>query len=162
MTEDFTHTTEEGTIDMVDIGDKPDTHRRAIAEGTITLREETCTAIQNNAIEKGDVLTSARIGAIQAVKHTWEVIPLCHQIPITDIDTTFDVNENSVILTVGVETIGKTGCEMEAIYGVSTGLAVIWDMVKSIEKDAQGNYPTTAITDIQILTKEKKTLNGGE
>lgn len=158
MTDDLTHTDEAGDVDMVDVSTKPDSTRRAVARGDLHLREETVTAIRDETHDKGDVLATARVGATQAVKHTWESIPLCHQIPITNIDTTFDVGDATLTLTVAVETTGKTGCEMEALSGVTTGLNVVWDMVKSAEKDGDGNYPTTRMSDVQIIEKTKREL----
>jgi cyclic pyranopterin phosphate synthase len=151
----LTHTDEEGSVQMVDVGDKPDSERRAVARGTIRLQPSTVQAIREDGIEKGDVLATARIGAIQAVKHTWETIPMCHQIPITNVDADFDVEKTTVTLTVAVETTGKTGCEMEALEGVTTGLNVVWDMVKAAEKDGDGQYPDTAIEDVRVVQKEK-------
>ncbi|QCJ48208.1 cyclic pyranopterin monophosphate synthase MoaC [Haloprofundus sp. MHR1] len=155
---ELTHTDEGGNVQMVDVGAKPDTARRAEARGEIRLRESTIDAIGGDEIEKGDVLATARVGAVQAVKHTWETIPMCHQIPITNVDTEFDVRDDRVVLTVGVETTGKTGCEMEALEGVTTGLNVVWDMVKAAEKDDDGQYPDTSIRDVEVVTKEKQTL----
>lgn len=159
MTDEFSHTTDEGDIDMVDVGAKPDSARRAVARGAIRLQPSTINAIDADEVGKGNVLATARVGAIQAVKHTWETIPLCHQIPITNIDTEFTVGETRVELTVGVETTGKTGCEMEALQGVVTGLAVVWDMVKAAEKDAAGQYPETRIEDVRVVEKEKQPPN---
>ncbi len=153
MSEEFTHVTDEGTAQMVDVGAKEDAKRRAVAQGAIRLRAETVDSIREDTVEKGDVLTTARIGAIQAVKHTWERVPMCHQIPITNIDTSFELDTETVTLEVAVETVGKTGCEMEAIDGVTAGLTVIWDMVKSAEKADDGSYPDTAIEDIRVVTK---------
>ena len=157
-TSDLTHTDDSGEAQMVDVGDKPDSKRRAVARGTIHLQASTVDAIQASEIGKGDVLGTARIGAIQAVKHTWETIPMCHQIPITNVDTDFSVSEDRIDLKVAVETTGKTGCEMEALEGVTTGLNVVWDMVKAAEKDATGGYPSTRITDVEVVTKEKTVL----
>ncbi|MFB6078653.1 MAG: cyclic pyranopterin monophosphate synthase MoaC [Halarchaeum sp.] len=158
MSDDLTHTTEDGDVQMVDVGDKPDTARRAVARGRIRLTESTVAAIRADEIGKGDVLATARVGAIQAVKHTWETIPMCHQIPITNVETDFSVGEDGVTLDVAVETTGKTGCEMEALEGVTTGLNVVWDMVKAAEKDADGQYPQTAIEDVRVVEKEKRAL----
>ena len=155
---DLTHVTEEGDAQMVDVGDKPDSARRAVASGRIKLDPSTIESIRANELEKGDVLAVARVGAIDAVKHTWETIPMCHQIPITNVETTFDVNEADIALSVAVETTGKTGCEMEALEGVTTGLNVIWDMVKAAEKDAEGQYPGTRINDVEVVSKEKRVL----
>ena len=140
---------------MVDVGDKPDSKRRAVAKGSIHLQASTIEAIEANDVAKGDVLATARIGAIQAVKHTWESIPMCHQIPITNVDTEFSVDDDRIELTVAVETTGKTGCEMEALEGVTTGLNVIWDMCKAAEKDTDGEYPDTRIDGVQVSSKEK-------
>ncbi|MCY4729299.1 cyclic pyranopterin monophosphate synthase MoaC [Natronomonas gomsonensis] len=155
---DLTHVTDDGDAQMVDVGEKPDTARRAVARGHIRLQETTIDAIRENGIAKGDVLAVARVGAIQAVKHTWETIPMCHQIPITNVDTSFDVTDDRVTLEVAVETTGKTGCEMEALEGVTTGLNVVWDMVKAAEKDAEGQYPGTRISDVEVVSKEKRRL----
>lgn len=151
----LTHTDAEGSVEMVDVGDKPPSDRRAVARGTIYLQPATIEAIEENEIEKGDVLATARIGAVQAVKHTWETIPMCHQIPITNVDTTIDRGDDHVQMEVAVETTGQTGCEMEALEGVTTGLNVIWDMVKATEKDEDGQYPDTRITDVEVIQKRK-------
>ncbi|WP_303651024.1 cyclic pyranopterin monophosphate synthase MoaC [Halopenitus sp. POP-27] len=156
--DDLTHTTDDGDVQMVDVGDKPDTARRAVARGVIHLTPSTIEAIEADAIGKGDVLATARIGAVQAVKHTWETIPMCHQIPITNVETDFAVDSDRVVATVAVETTGKTGCEMEALEGVTTGLNVVWDMVKAAEKTAEGGYPDTRIADVEVLEKEKRAI----
>ncbi|GAA0643830.1 cyclic pyranopterin monophosphate synthase MoaC [Salarchaeum japonicum] len=153
--DDLTHTTDEGDVQMVDVGEKPDSERRAVARGEIHLSESTVDAVRADEIGKGDVLATARVGAIQAVKHTWETIPMCHQIPITNVDTDFDVRDDRVVLEVAVETTGKTGCEMEALEGVTTGLNVVWDMVKAAEKDESGQYPGTRIENVEVVAKEK-------
>lgn len=158
MTDELTHTDEEGQVQMVNVGEKPDSARRAVAAGEIHLTESTIETIREDAVGKGDVLATARVGAVQAVKHTWETIPMCHQIPITNVDTAFDVGDDRVRLEVAVETTGKTGCEMEALEGVTTGLNVVWDMVKAAEKDEDGQYPGTAIRNVRVLAKEKSTL----
>ncbi|WP_123622069.1 cyclic pyranopterin monophosphate synthase MoaC [Halorubrum sp. CSM-61] len=153
---DLTHTDASGEVRMVDVGDKPDTSRRAVARGEIRLTPSTIAAVEADEVGKGDVLATARVGAVQAVKHTWETIPMCHQIPITNVDTDFAVDDDRIELTVAVETTGKTGCEMEALEGVTTGLNVVWDMVKAAEKDDDGGYPDTGITDVEVVEKEKR------
>ncbi|MDS0281453.1 cyclic pyranopterin monophosphate synthase MoaC [Haloarcula onubensis] len=155
MTAEFTHVDDEGDAQMVDIGEKADSKRRAVARGEIRLSEATLDAIDDDEVAKGDVLTTARIGAVQAVKHTWETIPMCHQIPITNVETDFELVDGAVECTVAVETVGKTGCEMEALEGVTTGLNVVWDMVKASEKDDDGQYPTAAIEDVRVVEKTK-------
>jgi cyclic pyranopterin phosphate synthase len=156
--DDLTHTDDAGDVQMVDVGAKPDSSRRAVARGEIRLTQETVAAVEADAVEKGDVLATARIGAVQAVKHTWETIPMCHQIPITNVDTEFAVGDDRIGLTVAVETTGKTGCEMEALEGVTTGLNTVWDMVKAAEKDAEGQYPDTRIADVEVVDKRKETV----
>ena len=155
---DLTHVTDDGDAQMVDVGDKPDAARRAVARGEIHLSESTIDAIEDDAVEKGDVLATARVGAIQAVKHTWETIPMCHQIPVTNVDVAFGLEDDRVTLEVAVETTGKTGCEMEALEGVTTGLNVVWDMVKAAEKDDDGQYPGTRISAVEVVSKEKREL----
>ncbi|WP_227131389.1 cyclic pyranopterin monophosphate synthase MoaC [Halorubellus salinus] len=153
--EALTHV-DDGEASMVDVGDKPETARRAVARGRLALSPASVAAIRADDVEKGDVLATARVGAIQAVKHTWETIPLCHQIPITNVDTEFAFDDDAVSLTVAVETTGKTGCEMEALEGVTTGLNVVFDMVKAVEKDGDGEYPTARVEDVRVVEKTKR------
>jgi cyclic pyranopterin phosphate synthase len=151
---ELTHTDAEGEARMVDVGEKDPTNRRAVARGAVELQPSTVEAVRENEVGKGDVLAVARVGAIQGVKHAWEAVPMCHQIPVTNVDTEFELHEDRVTLTVAVETTAKTGPEMEALEGVTTGLNVVWDMVKSAEKDDEGQYPDTAITAVRVLEKK--------
>ncbi len=141
---------------MVDISDKVEVTRRAIATGEIQLKPKTIEAIKNRQVEKGEVLETARIAAIMAIKRTSFVIPMCHTIPITSVDVTFDMGINTIRAAVEVKSMGKTGVEMEALHGVSVALLTVWDMVKSAEKDDTGNYPFTRITNIKVLEKTKQ------
>ena len=150
----FSHI-QDGRAKMVDIDDKANVSRRAVASGEIRLKRETLEAIKNKKIVKGEVLETARIAAVMAVKKTPFVIPLCHNIPITSIDVTFDMGVETITATVEVNSIGKTGVEMEALHGVSVALLTIWDMVKSAEKDTTGNYPSTEMCKIRVLEKQK-------
>ncbi len=150
----FTHI-QDDRAKMVDISNKPDAVRRAIAAGEIQLKSETMEAIRNRQIEKGEVLETARIAAIMAVKHTPLVIPMCHQILVTGIDVKFEMLDETIKATVEVKSTGGTGVEIEALLGVSTALLTIWDMVKSAEKDDTGNYPFTKIKNICVLEKSK-------
>ncbi len=140
---------------MVDTSDKKDLHRMAIARGRIYLQPETLNQIQNKTIKKGDPFPVAEIASILAAKNTPTIIPLCHQIPLTDIATEFAIKENYLEVTVTIKAVAKTGVEMEALVAVCAALTNIWDMTKYIEKDKAGQYPTTRISDIQILRKEK-------
>ena len=150
----FSHI-QDGRAKMVDIGDKADVSRRAVAAGEIRLKRETLEAVKNRKIVKGEVLETARIAAVMAVKKTPLAIPMCHNIPITSIDVRFDMGADIITATVEVSSFGKTGVEMEALHGVSVALLTIWDMVKSAEKDATGNYPSTEISNIRVLEKTK-------
>ena len=121
---------------MVDVGDKPATVRRAVAEGCITLAAETLKLIEQGSHKKGDVLGVARIAGIMAAKKTSELIPLCHPIPITSITVDFDIDkkEHCVICTAAVATRAQTGIEMEALTAVQTALLTIYDMCKSVDR----------------------------
>jgi len=154
MSREFTHLTDSG-VHMVEVGSKPDQKRRAIASGKIFLDEKTIEMIKNEEIKKGNVLTTAQIAGIQAIKNTSSIIPLCHPLNLTGIEIDFEVKSGEIICTCSVNTLGKTGVEMEAITGVSVGLLTIWDMVKAVEKDGDGQYPHTRIADIKVLKKEK-------
>lgn len=155
MDDTFTHI-HEGRARMVDIGGKPESARRAVASGHIRLNTTTIDAIRSRTIEKGNVLATARIAAVQAVKRTWDTIPMCHQIPVTHVDVEFNVKDDRVEAAVEVRSVGKTGVEIEALHGVSVALLTVWDMVKSAEKDGTGNYPGTVISDIRVVEKVKE------
>ncbi len=150
----FTHI-DKGKARMVDISDKGDVVRIARAEGFIKLKEETLKAIEDDSVSKGNVFATARIAGIMAGKKTHEIIPLCHQIPITSISVDFSVEKDGVRAVVEVKSVGKTGVEMEAITATSVALLTIWDMVKSLEKDETGNYPHTEIRSIRVTEKRK-------
>jgi cyclic pyranopterin phosphate synthase len=109
-------------------------------------------------VKKGDVISAARVAAILAVKDTPRLIPFCHQIPITAVDVVFDIQTDVAKVTVTVSSIGQTGVEMEALTGISAALLNIWDMVKSLEKDETGNYPSTEIDEIKVLEKRKEPI----
>ena len=140
---------------MVDISEKREVPRLARAAGEIILSEETIEKIQTGNVEKGNVLATARVAALLAIKKTPEIIPMCHQIPITAIDVDFEIGKGMISAEVKVRTVGKTGVEMEALTGVSAALLTIWDMVKSVEKDDSGNYPNTSIQNIRVREKLK-------
>lgn len=141
---------------MVDIGAKEPVDRRAVAVGTIHLRPETVDAIRDGTVEKGQVLATARIAGIQAVKRTSEAIPMCHPLPLSSVDVQFDLGEEQIEVHVEVKTTARTGVEMEALSGVSGALLTVWDMVKSVEKDDAGGYPETVIDDIRVTEKVKE------
>ena len=140
---------------VVEIGTKPIVERRATATGLLHLNSNSADAIRSGAVEKGDVLEASTIAAIQAVKDTPRIIPHCHPIPLEGCKIDWSWEGNSLRCTVSVSAHYKTGIEMEALTGVSAGLLCALDMVKSFEKDSNGQYPETRITDIVVLDKYK-------
>jgi cyclic pyranopterin monophosphate synthase len=155
---EFTHL-DGDSAKMVDVSPKDEIYRKATATGTIRLRETTVDAIRGGRVIKGNVLATARVAAILAIKDTSRIIPMCHAIPVHGIDIDFSLEPVSISANVTVISTGKTGVEMEALVGVSTALLTIWDMVKSAEKDESGQYPYTEIIDIRVLEKVKQPVN---
>ncbi len=146
---------EDDPLHMVDISDKTPSAREAEAVGTIVLRPETVSAVRDGTIKKGDVLTVAEVAAIQAAKHTPDIVPLCHQVPLTSVQVSFSLEVDGVVVRCTVRAHYSTGVEMEALTAVSVALLTIWDMVKYLEKDSSGQYPTARITDVRVVRKEK-------
>jgi cyclic pyranopterin phosphate synthase len=140
---------------MVEVSDKSDVKRSAKASGRIRLKKDTVALVKEGKIEKGAVLTTAQVAATTAVKRTPELIPMCHPLKITGVDVDFKFHEGEIEAIVEVRSVGKTGVEMEAITGVSVALLTIWDMVKAVEKDEAGQYPSTVISEIKVLEKRK-------
>ncbi|MGH8717384.1 MAG: cyclic pyranopterin monophosphate synthase MoaC [Burkholderiales bacterium] len=132
----LTHFDESGKARMVDVGGKDETRRVAKAEGRIVMQPETLRLIIEGTVEKGDVLGVARIAAIQAAKHTSELIPLCHLLSLTKIDAQFATipEQAAVRCEVTAETVGRTGVEMEALTAVTVGLLTIYDMCKAVDR----------------------------
>jgi cyclic pyranopterin phosphate synthase len=145
----------ENPIKMIDISGKETIYRSATAVGKIILKKSTIKTIRESGIKKGDPLTVGEITAILGVKKTPELIPLCHNIPIKQVDVEYEFLEDSIETRCTVITYAQTGVEMEALLGVTTALLNIFDMTKYLEKDKGGQYPDTAITDIRILDKRK-------
>ncbi|MBU7015755.1 MAG: cyclic pyranopterin monophosphate synthase MoaC [Theionarchaea archaeon] len=139
---------------MVNISDKPHTHRVARARGKIFLRGETLSLIQEDAIEKGEVFPASQLAGISAAKKTPGILPLCHQINLDHVAVSFCVEEDGIVCECTSEAAYSTGVEMEALIGVSVALLNIWDMVKQYEKE-DGKYPYTRIGDIQVIEKRK-------
>ena len=154
---DFTHFNEQGRAKMVDVGEKPISQRVAVAAGRVLVNENTFALIQSGGMKKGDVLTVAQIAGVMGAKRTPDIIPMCHPILMDGInlDLSLDEARKSVEIRATVTCDGRTGVEMEAITGVSVGLLTIWDMVKAVEKDENGQYPNTKISEIKVLKKEK-------
>jgi len=133
---ELTHFDEEGRARMVDVGEKDETHRVAIARGRIRMQPETLHLIIEGRAKKGDVLGVARIAAIMAAKKTSEIIPLCHPLMLTSIEVEFQPDEVASLVEIEarVETRGKTGVEMEALTAVSAAALTIYDMVKAVDR----------------------------
>lgn len=145
---------------MVDIGRKPDVRRRAVATGVIRLRPETIRAIREGSVEKGDAIAAAEVAGLQAIKSTWQALPHTHPIPVTSATVDFHVGRDRVTATAAVEATYKTGVEMEALYACAVALLTVWDMVKGLEKDEAGQYPTARIEGLRVVAKVKGTARG--
>lgn len=130
----LTHINSQGRARMVDVSEKENTNRIAVAFGKICMKKETLEKIQNQEIKKGDVLGVAQVAAIMAAKRTFETIPMCHPIPLTGADVDFRVVTDGIEIRMTVCTTGKTGVEMEALNGVSAAALTIYDMCKSIDR----------------------------
>lgn len=140
---------------IVNIARKSIVERRANATGLITLTPESKQAIEMGKVRKGNVIEASTVAAIQAVKETPRLIPHCHPIPLEGCNVTWEWENNSLRCSVEVVAHYKTGIEMEAITGVMAGLLCVLDMVKSFEKDENGQYDNTIISDVKILEKFK-------
>jgi len=150
-------------MSMIDITAKPEVFREATAVGTLKLKTETIERIKKGTVEKGDPFYAAKIAGILAAKNTSNIIPLCHPLPLTNVKIDFEVmNETTLKATSTVRTKAQTGVEMEALVATAVALLTIWDMVKQYEKDAAGQYPSTAIEKIQVTRKTKKEVEGGK
>jgi cyclic pyranopterin phosphate synthase len=143
---ELTHLDEQGQARMVDVSEKSETVRRAVASGRVLLSPETVRLLRDNAIPKGDVLGAARIAGIMAAKKTSELIPLCHPLPITKATVTLSVTDMGVEIEAEVRVTGKTGVEMEALTATSVAALTVYDMVKAVDKAA-------VITDIRLEAK---------
>jgi cyclic pyranopterin phosphate synthase len=145
----LTHFDSQGQAHMVDVGDKSDTKRIAIAQGSIQMLPATLQLVLQGDAKKGDVLGIARIAAIQASKRTSDLIPLCHPISLSKVSVEFEINQpqNTIVCKVTAECTGKTGVEMEALTATSVALLTIYDMVKAVDRGM-------VISQIQLLEKQ--------
>ena len=145
---DLTHFNEQGRARMVDVTEKSVTHRTALAAGEIHVSPETMAHIKNGTMKKGDVLAVAQVAGIQAAKHNWELIPMCHPLPLTGIDIAFALSDDPCMVEIQatVTCTGVTGVEMEALTAVSVAALTIYDMCKAVQKDMH-------ITNIRLLRK---------
>lgn len=136
---EFTHFNEEGRAKMVDVSDKPETARTALAHSSITVSKEIYEKITNNDMKKGDVLAVAQVAAVMAAKKTWEIIPMCHPIPLTGINIKFSwekaqQDQYTLLIQSSVKTKGNTGVEMEALTAASVCALTVYDMCKAVDK----------------------------
>jgi len=141
---------------MADVTDKPVIRRMAAAEGWIMLSPDTLEKIKGGTIKKGDPLAVAEVAALNGAKQTCLLIPHCHQIPLDTVEVTFQIEPQGVKACCSVRAQARTGVEMEALVGVTVALNTIWDMVKYLEKDGNGQYPSTVMTDIRVTEKRKE------
>ncbi|HNQ67508.1 MAG TPA: cyclic pyranopterin monophosphate synthase MoaC [Bacteroidales bacterium] len=149
MTNKFSHINNKtGKANMVDVGDKPDSLRIAVATGLIKLSPETVKMIRDNSMKKGEVLSISEFAGIIAAKKTSELIPLCHQLNLTKVDVIAEIKDNGVEITATTKCIGQTGVEMEALTAVSVGLLTIYDMCKAVDKNM-------IIEEIKLVNKTK-------
>lgn len=146
---ELSHVRDDGTVTMVNVSDKPETKRIAIAEGMIRMKPETFRAIREKSLKKGDALVTAQIAGIMAAKETSRLIPLCHPIFLSHVGVDFSFGDDEASLTCRceTETTAQTGVEMEALAGLSVALLSIYDMCKAIDRGMR-------ITDIHVVLKD--------
>ena len=136
---ELTHFNDEGRAHMVDVGGKPVTHRTARAMARVRMEAETMARVREGTIGKGDVLAVAQVAGSQAAKHNWELIPMCHPLPLTGIDITFALSDEPCMVEIqaAVPCTGVTGVEMEALTAVSVAALTIYDMCKAVDKSME-------------------------
>jgi cyclic pyranopterin phosphate synthase len=149
MNSKLTHLDESGNARMVDVSEKPETSRTAIAKSEIVMLKETLELIIAGSVSKGDVLGAAQLAGVMAAKKTSDLIPLCHPLPLNHISVDFEFDKDlpGIKITATTKTVGKTGVEMEALTAVSVAALTIYDMAKSAEK-------TMRIQNIRLVMKE--------
>lgn len=143
----LSHVDEEGDVRMVDVGAKPLSRRRAVAEAQVEMLPETARSLR--ALPKGDALVTAQVAGIMAAKRTAELIPLCHPLPLTAIDVELSVGEQQVTIRTIVETTAQTGVEMEALVAASVAALTVYDMAKAIDKGM-------VVTGVRLVEKTKE------
>src|ERR1700751_4199992 len=151
MSSEFTHIGPSGTVQMVDISQKPVSRRTAIATGHICLQASTVQKINESTIAKGNVLAVAQVAAVTAVKRTDELIPLCHSLPVQHVEVTFREDPDGFEIQCAVTTIAQTGVEMEALTGVAVAALTIYDMCKAVDK-------TMEISGVRLVSKTKESI----
>jgi cyclic pyranopterin phosphate synthase len=144
---ELSHVGETGDVRMVDVGAKPLSRRRAVARATVRMGAQTARRLRE--LPKGDALTTAQVAGIMAAKRTSELIPLCHPLPLSHVDVSLDVREDSVEITATVETTAQTGVEMEALTAASVAALTVYDMAKAIDQEL-------SVTDVTLVEKTKE------
>ena len=144
---DLSHVDETGDVRMVDVGGKPLSRRRAVAAATVRMAPETARRLRE--LPKGDALATAQLAGIQAAKRTAELIPLCHQLPLTHVAVELEIGESSAEITATAETTGQTGVEMEALVAASVAALTVYDMAKAIDKEM-------VVEQVRLLEKTKE------
>ena len=149
MPDELSHLNRQGEVHMVEVGDRPATRREAHASGAIRMEATTLEMVQRGETPKGDLLAVARVAAIQAAKRTWELIPLCHPIPLSGMDVAIEADPTlpGLSLSCCCRTTGNTGVEMEAMTAVSVGLLTLYDMLKAVD-------PAMTIEAVRLQSKE--------
>jgi cyclic pyranopterin phosphate synthase len=144
---DLSHVDESGSVHMVDVGGKPLSRRRAVARATVRMAAETAARLRE--LPKGDALATAQVAGIMAAKRTAELIPLCHPLPLSNVEVSLEVREDRVEITAVAETTAQTGVEMEALTAATVAALTIYDMAKAVDK-------AMAITDVTLVEKTKE------
>ena len=147
----LSHVSSDGRVRMVDVSAKPYSFRAAIAIGKIKIKRTTANAISRNRIGKGNVFATAQIAGIQAAKRAAELIPLCHPLPLSNVEVDFEMNTGVVSAICTARTTAQTGVEMEALAGVAIALLTIYDMCKAIDKEME-------ISGVRLVKKEKRAI----
>ena len=149
MTGDLSHVDSEGRVQMVDVGGKPDMRRRAVARARLRVAPETAARLRD--LPKGDALATAELAGVMAAKRTSELIPLCHQLPLSVVEVQAVVASNGVDIIARAETVAKTGVEMEALVAASVAALTVYDMAKAIDKEM-------VIEDVHLVEKTKEAV----
>src|SRR5437588_8455575 len=146
---ELSHVDEHGAVHMVDVGDKPLSRRRAVARGEVRMAPGTAQRLRD--LPKGDALATAQLAGIMAAKRTSELIPLCHPLPLTHVEVTLEVGEESVEIVAAAETTAQTGVEMEALTAASVAALTVYDMAKAVDKQMR-------IAELVLVEKTKESV----
>ncbi len=147
---DLSHVGDAGDVQMVNVGGKPLTRRRAVAHASVRMSPETAARLRD--LPKGDALVTAQLAGIMAAKRTSELIPLCHPLPLTHVGVRLDVTESSVEIEASAETTAQTGVEMEALVGATVAALTVYDMAKAVDKGME-------LTTVRLVTKTKEEVS---